>query len=368
MTTAVLLTTLQCNITCAHCSVDSHPKRHERMPLPAALAYLRGLAATPGIDYIDLSGGEPLIHIADVKALAQEAQRLGVGMRLTSNGFWARSVPKAVRMLSGLQAAGVAAVGLSVDEWHLPFVPASVVANYIAACREVGMQALLSAVVRGSPHQARSRIPPAELKNVVARYGLEHEQLVDSDAWSDHRASLQPRARTAFEQASIREFVLLSWQILTSEGRGRHLAPTEEPYGLAPPEPCPAAGELPTIDPEGRLFPCCSPWASRPSHAFGTVSEAGTADDIERMRRSALVRVLHDFGPERLIQFLGAIGIEFPDAHSGICNQCGQLFERLDLAQLEAAAAHVLDLETNGAAYRVLGIEPRIRLPDSLRY
>lgn len=342
MSAAVLLTTMRCNISCAHCSVDAHPHRDERMPLEEGLAYVRGLARSGRVRNIDLSGGEPLIHMDDVKQIAREARRLGLGLRITSNGFWAGSPSKAERVLGELVDAGVSSVGLSIDVWHMPFVSPSVIGNYVAACRTLDLQPLVSAVVRGAPSAARRGEPPEALRALLVDYGLDTTAVISVERWEARRAALAPAEQIAFERHSRAHWVLVAWQILTAEGRGRDLDPVVEAYGKEPPEPCPAAGTLPTIDAEGRLFPCCSPWTARKDFAFGVVTEQSLPDDLERLRRSALVRLLHDLGPETLIRALRTAGVPFDTTHSGICNQCGQLLDRLSLDQLEAAAATLL--------------------------
>jgi hypothetical protein len=366
MTTAVLLTTMRCNIRCAHCSVDSHPGRDERMPVAAALGYLRRLAAEPEIDFVDLSGGEPLIHLDDVKTLAREAHRLGLRMRITSNGSWARSVAKARRILCELHEAGIASVGLSIDEWHLPYVPETFVANYLAACRELGMQSLLSVVVRVAP--SRGALPglPRALLDVLGRYGIDQQALIECGEWETLRLAMPVAERPGFERDSAQRRVLVAWQVLTAEGRGRALDPIVEPLATALPEPCPAAGDLPTIDPEGRLYPCCSPWTARKDHAFAQTTEVSLADDLRRMRASALVRLIHAQGPLRLIRALSAIGIDFESGHSGICNQCGQLLDRLSLDELEAAADWLLRHDRDAPAYAMLDMQPKEKLRDAL--
>jgi MoaA/NifB/PqqE/SkfB family radical SAM enzyme len=70
---AVLLYTMRCNINCAHCSVDSHPQRDEKMDLQTAIGLVAGLADQPGIDFIDISGGEPMLFRRELLTLAKAA-------------------------------------------------------------------------------------------------------------------------------------------------------------------------------------------------------------------------------------------------------------------------------------------------------
>src|SRR5262245_13009048 len=140
MDTAVLLYTMNCNIDCAHCSVDSHRHRPERMTLDQARALVRGLCDVPDIKFIDITGGEPLLYPKEIKELAKLAKEQGKQVRVVSNGFWAASVERAEKVIREMRDAGVESIGISIDEWHLKHLRPAMIHNYIAGCRRGGMQ------------------------------------------------------------------------------------------------------------------------------------------------------------------------------------------------------------------------------------
>ncbi len=51
-----------CNQACHHCHVDAGPKRRERMTASTAERVLALLAASPGIETVDLTGGAPELN------------------------------------------------------------------------------------------------------------------------------------------------------------------------------------------------------------------------------------------------------------------------------------------------------------------
>ncbi len=76
------VTTLQinlgklCNMACQHCHVEAGPKRTEVMPSEVAERVIEILAANPGIEVVDLTGGAPELN-PSFRRLVREARRLG---------------------------------------------------------------------------------------------------------------------------------------------------------------------------------------------------------------------------------------------------------------------------------------------------
>jgi len=76
------VTTLQvnvgkvCNMACHHCHVEAGPKRTEIMSREVAARVVELLAANPGVDLVDLTGGAPELN-PSFRWLVSEAGRLG---------------------------------------------------------------------------------------------------------------------------------------------------------------------------------------------------------------------------------------------------------------------------------------------------
>lgn len=65
-----------CNMACRHCHVDAGPSRTERMTRRVAERVVTLLAATPGIETLDVTGGAPELN-PSFRYLVREARRLG---------------------------------------------------------------------------------------------------------------------------------------------------------------------------------------------------------------------------------------------------------------------------------------------------
>ena len=74
------------------------------MDLALALSLVESLAKVADIQYIDLSGGEPLLHPDDVCEIVRHVKACGKQSRLTTNGYWASSPSRAEAMLRSLGA------------------------------------------------------------------------------------------------------------------------------------------------------------------------------------------------------------------------------------------------------------------------
>src|SRR3990172_3466825 len=70
---------LRCNLACHHCHVESGPKRREAMDRRGAERVLALLAANPGVECLDVTGGAPELNehfrflVAGARALARRA-------------------------------------------------------------------------------------------------------------------------------------------------------------------------------------------------------------------------------------------------------------------------------------------------------
>jgi radical SAM protein with 4Fe4S-binding SPASM domain len=102
--------TNRCNLTCAHCSVDSGPGRSAYAEMRLA-DWMRvvGEAAALGCRYCDLTGGEPVLF-PGVEQLIPHVLAAGMHLELQSNGILLTS-----RRLESLREAGLRTLVISLD-------------------------------------------------------------------------------------------------------------------------------------------------------------------------------------------------------------------------------------------------------------
>lgn len=344
----VLFLTRQCNIECDHCIVDSGPRRRGVLDPAAAMAAIDGAAAA-GLRTLVFSGGESLLHAEPLARLCLHARDRGLRTRVFSNGWWGRSVAEAQAMLERLVADGVDELVVSLDSYHLPWVPAERLRNIVAATASaattpfVYYQMVVPPPVDAAP---AGGLPPAVAAELAA-YGLPAARALAFaavDGWC--RASGLSVA--AALEVLTRERLVVQWLPLFVGGRAQRRLPTlalRRPLALAPGEGCASAGRQITVASDGAVFPCCSSWSSADAHRLGRVGpEDGAAGFAELTRRIAddpLVLAIHRLGPGRLLAALRDAGHAVTGSYSDICNMCEDLLRRFTREQLLAAAAEL---------------------------
>ncbi len=77
--------TERCQERCVHCYADSLPERTRMLPAAQARRALEEAAAL-GADWVQFTGGDPLLH-PELPALAAHARALGMGVEIFTNGL-----------------------------------------------------------------------------------------------------------------------------------------------------------------------------------------------------------------------------------------------------------------------------------------
>ncbi len=136
--------TRRCNLKCAHCYLDAGTLcagAPDELRTDEALALLGRIASLSDETMVVLTGGEPLLR-PDVDTIARRAADLGLMVVVGTNGTLLDA-----RRVAALQAAGVQAVGISLDSldpvYHdrfrgLPGAWKKTLAG-IDACRRAGL-------------------------------------------------------------------------------------------------------------------------------------------------------------------------------------------------------------------------------------
>ena len=100
--------TNRCNLTCAHCSVDSGRTPYSEMPADVWTDLIEQ-AVGMGCQYFDLTGGEPVLY-PDVGSLIRRVVAAGGHVELQSNGLLL-----SVERLRALRDAGLRDLVISLD-------------------------------------------------------------------------------------------------------------------------------------------------------------------------------------------------------------------------------------------------------------
>jgi hypothetical protein len=357
--------TLACTARCAHCITFAAPRVARKMPLDAARRLLKDVRRTAELDGVVFTGGENFVHRAELLQLVRDCTALGLKSEVISNAYWASSNDAARRMLRPFVEAGLDSLRISIDDYHLPFIPAARVHVALQVMAELGLFRQITCVVphRATRHRrfqlvdtlpadgfdlegwdpaaadafaARSRQQwPPELIELLTRYGFALDELLLVDDAIALRDGESPGGRRLADYF-LRTKTLVQYQTLATEGRGRELLAevelkhVDETADMV----CNSVGFTPTVSPEGDVFPCCSSWVNVQTLRSGNLSDMSLATAIDRVRHDSIALFMHHQGPRALIKYLRDIGEDLPAHYSHPCHLCGTALERYSREEL----------------------------------
>jgi pyruvate-formate lyase-activating enzyme len=129
---AVVMVTRRCNMTCAHCSVESNP--HIKLqPDEDELRHLVDRLVAAKVRVIQFTGGEPMLRADLVMELMRRAKAHGIPSIMVSNGFWGKKPEKAASTLKKLLESGLTRLAISYDRFHAEFQGPEPVLNILDA-------------------------------------------------------------------------------------------------------------------------------------------------------------------------------------------------------------------------------------------
>lgn len=134
-----ILPTYRCTAACANCCFGSHPWVEGRIDQETILRCIRETAAIGTVHLVAFSGGECFLLGDDLIEAIALANRLGFATRCVSNGYWATSLPVAMRFLSKFAAAGLSEINFSTGDNHAAFVPIDNIINGAIAASRLGV-------------------------------------------------------------------------------------------------------------------------------------------------------------------------------------------------------------------------------------
>jgi len=111
------------------------------MDIEDGLNYLEETASVAKLDSFMIFGGESMLYPERTIKLFQRAKELGIPeIELITNGFWGKNPEKAKTLTSKLKEAGVTDILISVDAFHLPYIPLDGSHNSAIASLEAGIK------------------------------------------------------------------------------------------------------------------------------------------------------------------------------------------------------------------------------------
>jgi molybdenum cofactor biosynthesis enzyme MoaA len=161
--------TEKCNSRCAHCQGAHSPESQGVIEIEDGLNYLEETTSVTELDSFMIFGGESMLYPERTITLFQRASKLGIPeTELITNGFWGKDREKAMTLALRLKEAGVTEVLISVDSFHLPYIPLDGPRNAAKASLHAGIS------------KVRWNVAVLESIDAENEYDVQTRQIVES--------------------------------------------------------------------------------------------------------------------------------------------------------------------------------------------
>jgi MoaA/NifB/PqqE/SkfB family radical SAM enzyme len=305
-----IILTENCNMSCAHCCQMSGPKVKSRMTVEEALEFIDFISKKEP-KFLGISGGEVFLIREDLKTVIGYAKNRGVPMiGCVSNCSWARNYKVAHEILSEVKQAGLDALAISFDDFHLPFITLDKIKNAIKACVDLGIHARLHVVVTKETNDLNYYL--SQLGD-LAKYLSSSEEIL-----------AMPSGRALLE--------IPKEDFIYTEG-----IPTGK---------CPS--ETFTVTPNKKIQYCCSGFGTVHSKTaplqIGDLNESTYEEIFELSNVKPLFKVIREKGPQAFIPEIIESGLEdklFKN-YVNVCHLCTEILNDSEMRKVAETVANKL--------------------------
>lgn len=277
--------TRSCPLSCAHCGLSCGPHRKEWINKEI----VRSIAESSGPIYaVSFTGGEPIIDLEKLKAYLMFFKNKKFLIQIVTSAFWATNEEKTESTLNTLADLRVSHLTLSVDRFHLPYVPLQNLARVIKTIKKRGLPISIS------------------LLSIVG----------DSNVVYNLRQHCE-------------EFTVdVKYQPIMNVGRASSLRVNKrKSLKSNVSHPCPAVFS-PTVEVDGSFYLCCNGFLAGDSLLrLGKIDNNHSFDEIfSALNLSLLQKYSALFGPVRLFKEINENTKFCSDAL--LCSTCLNLFRK----------------------------------------
>jgi pyruvate-formate lyase-activating enzyme len=281
---AALMVTRRCNMSCAHCSVESGPKAGNQPTLESLLKIVDD-AAKNKIQGLLITGGEPMLRENEVIIIMNRCKELGLSLSMTSNGFWGKTPERASETLKKLVDAGLKQISISYDRYHAEFQGPEPALNIARAAKQLNLTFNIGITRTQDETDLREIVAPFdEVPSAMLRF-----------------YDVQPIGRA-------RDFDLST------------LRPQLKGF-------CNACFS-PAITEDGRITACNGPAYFSPVHSplvLGSLEKEQMETLLKRHQNDPILETIRTFGPVKLLeeaQKMPELSGLIRDDYRGMCDVC----------------------------------------------
>jgi len=286
--------TTKCNSECAYCQADASPRNNEVMTVEDAHNYLTEAYDVSKLESFMVFGGEPMLFPTRALSILDRARQLSIPtIEMLTNGVWGKDRKTAEKLAIKLKKSGLNDLGVSVDAFHLQFIPLEYPRNAALASVHAGIE------------QVTWNVAVVESLNAKNKYDTETARILKSlkPAGIDaHVHRVIPVGRAA---NNLRQYI--KKESLQGPCIGDPILENE----LTHPECI-------TIEPSGRVDIC---W----NLTIGNAKEKPLSQIIQEYswRENPTIRTLVEEGPMSLVRKAEGSGFQFQeDQYLNRCHLC----------------------------------------------
>lgn len=136
-----VITNYNCTAECEHCMFASSPSCAKEYITEEKAYEIARLLGKAGTSSVHIGGGEPFINFDALCTLVTALNDNGVGVDyIETNAFWCRDEERAREKLKKLKSLGVTTVMVSVDPFHIEYVPLELPLKLCGLLAEMGFE------------------------------------------------------------------------------------------------------------------------------------------------------------------------------------------------------------------------------------
>ena len=300
-----ILVTMKCPLECAHCGIESSPRREEVLDRDLIVSRLREIGEQGKIKQLIITGGEPFSVRPLLQSILEVAFEYDICTYVQSSGFWASSKERAIATLT--QLPRITNLGISADEYHESFVPLQYVKNALEAALECGM-----------------------LPEICLRVWD-----MDNDPFLKHFYDVIG--------SDLLDQVYLDFEKIHAFGRGAQFLDPDQveknKIDYLPQGACDLAHHA-SIDCDGKVLACCNTRMARkyPALQLGDLNEKSFTQMTDEAEENYLLQAIRVWGPKRLAEIVieQGMGDRLKGIYdkNNICLLCTDLLSQPEIVEL----------------------------------
>lgn len=280
--------TRKCNASCRMCCFECNMKCEETLSEREVHDIIEQAAEVEGIRRIGFSGGEAMLFPDLLFSGLAKAKEAGMNTSLTSNGFWGADRTVCRRTLNMFKNVGLDSLTVSVDQYHMEYVPLQSILSIIRNNRDFGVPLTLAV---GDSMEGKGAM------DILREMG---------------------------EDAYTTNLVLYPFMPV---GRGRAI-PEEAIYYMPYDSTwkCHNGNHLAVLY-NGDVYPCCSQAVYGSFLSMGNIREYSIGELIEKYSGKCIFSTMKRRGLDWFVKVAAEeMGIQLPGQYHSPCHLCNTLF------------------------------------------